>query len=133
MNSTRLTAGELTNRQEALKKILQSKKLAGAVIFRPQRIQYLTNFVHLSTERPIALVIQVNGDPAMLVPKLEEEHLQLQAPWLEDIYVYDEYPGLRHPMHYLVELINETGLGDKKLGVDNNGFLDQNSYQGPLL
>jgi len=133
VNSTRLTSGELTNRQEKFKKILKSKKLDGAVIFRPQRIQYLTNFVHLSTERPIALVIPVDDEPAMLVPKLEEEHLQLQASWLEDICVYDEYPGLRHPMYYLAELIKKIGLGEKILGVDNDGFLDQNSYQGPLL
>ena len=133
MNITKLSKEELQSRLLTFKTVLQERELDGAVIFRPTRIQYFINFLHLSTERPIALVIPVNGEPAVLVPKLEEEHLQLQAPWITKIQVYDEYPGEKHPMLHLVALVNTLGLGDKRLGIDNDGFLDQNSYEGPGL
>ena len=124
---------ELTKRLSLFKEILKSKGLAGAVIFRPQRVQYFVNYFHLSTERPIALVIPVNAEPAMMVPRLEEEHLSLQAPWINQVLVYDEYPGLTHPMVLLADFIKELGITGQSLGADNDGFLDQNSYKGPLL
>ena len=133
MNKTLLLIEELKRRQDKFLALLAEKDIQGAVIFRPQRIQYLTNFIHLSTERPIALILSQKHPPAMLVPKLEEEHLQLQAPWLTQVQVYAEYPGEKHPMLDLVMMINGLDLSDKKLGMDNDGFLDQNSYKGPSL
>jgi Xaa-Pro aminopeptidase len=124
---------ELTNRLSLFKEILKSKKLAGAVLFRPQRIQYFINFFHLSTERPIALIIPVHGEPAMMVPKLEEEHLALQSPWISQVFVYEEYPGTTHPMILLADFINKLGIASQHLGADHDGFLDQNSYAGPSL
>ena len=124
---------ELTNRISLFMEILKSKGLAGAVIFRPQRIQYFVNFIHLSTERPIALIIPVHGEPAMMVPKLEEEHLALQSPWISQVLVYDEYPGTTHPMILLADFINKLGMAGQPLGADCDGYLDQNSYSGPSL
>jgi len=62
---------ELLQRQQRLRLALQARGLAGAVLFQPVNILYLANFAHLSTERPIALIIPVEGDCAALVPKLE--------------------------------------------------------------
>lgn len=107
--------------------------MLGAVIFRPERIQYLIDFAHLSTERPIALLLPAEGDPHALVPKLEEEHLRAQAPWLSQVHAYFEYPGKTHPMVHLQALLNDLNLLEGPLGCDNDGFLDQNGYQGPSL
>ena len=71
---------------------LCARHLAGALFFRPVNILYLTNFDHLSTERPIALILPLDGRDAMLVPKLEEQHLHLRAPWLEHVRVYADFP-----------------------------------------
>ena len=124
---------ELKNRLASFKQVLKSKGLAGAVIFRPQRIQYFVNYFHLSTERPIALVIPVDGETAMMVPRLEEEHLSLQAPWITQVLVYDEYPGTTHPMVLLADFIKKLGIVGSSFGADNDGHLDQNSYKGPAL
>ena len=124
---------ELLQRHDAFRAKLIEKGLAGAIIFRPQRIQYFINFLHLSTERPIALIFSVDGDPAMLVPKLEEEHLRIQAPWMKNIHMYFEYPGETHPLIYLKSILGPMHFKNSNLGIDNDGFLDQNSYQGPTL
>ncbi len=124
---------ELKKRLSLFRDRLNAKGLAGAIIFRPQRIQYFINFVHLSTERPIALVIPVDGEPAMMVPRLEEEHLSLQSPGISNVLVYEEYPGKTHPMFLLASLVKDLGMLGEPLGADNDGFLDQNSYSGPSL
>ena len=124
---------ELINRLSLFKEILRSKGLNGAVIFRPQRIQYFINFAHLSTERPIALIIPSEGEPSVMVPRLEEDHLSLQAPWISNILVYDEYPSKTHPMVLLADHIKKLDIAGSTIGADNDGFLDQNSYVGPSL
>lgn len=124
---------ELLQRQQRLRLALQARGLAGAVLFQPVNILYLANFAHLSTERPIALIIPVEGDCAALVPKLEEQHLQVQAPWLKHAWVYPEFPGKVHPMLHLVELLKSLGLANNPLGADHDGHLDQNGYFGPAL
>jgi Xaa-Pro aminopeptidase len=68
-----------------------------------------------------------------MVPKLEEEHLSLQAPWISNILVYDEYPGKTHPMVLLADHIKKLDIAGSMIGADNDGFLDQNSYVGPSL
>lgn len=124
---------ELLERQRALKERVESKGLSGAVIFRPERIQYLINFSHLSTERPIVLILPVEGEPHVLIPKLEEEHLQVQASWLTHVHVYFEYPGTTHPMTHLHEVLGQLNMLEGPMGCDNDGFLDQNGYRGPSL
>ncbi len=124
---------ELFYRQDKVRKVLADRGLAGAIFFHPTRIRYLTHYAHLSTERPIALILPTEGDAAMMVPKLEEQHLHSQAPWLKKTRVYFEFPGKKHPMYHLVELLQEMGLAEKPLGADNDGHLDLNSYFGPLL
>ena len=125
---------DLNDCLSSFKDVLDSKELAGAVLFRPQRILYFTNFFcsSLSTERPIALIVPLGGEPVRMVLKLEEEHLQLQAPWSTNIFVYGEFPGRTHPIILFAEIIKKISLNIQPLGVDHGGFLDQNSYKVPL-
>lgn len=124
---------EILNRQEKVRAILAERGLSGAVFFHPLRIQYLCNFSHLSTERPIAFVLPVKGEPVMLVPKLEDENVHLQCPWLKQVCVYFEYPGLRHPLALLVDFLKDLGFNLNQMGADLDGYLDQNGYQGPTF
>ncbi len=124
---------ELFRRQQALRQALQARNLAGAVFFQPVNMLYLANYAHLSTERPIALVVPLDGEVAILLPKLEEQHLHLQAPWLEHVHVYAEFPGEKHPLLHLADLLAGLGLANSPLGADHDGHLDQNGYFGPSL
>ncbi len=128
-----ISQAELHQRQQALRAKLEKQGIPAAVLFWPVRIQYLTNFSHLSTERPIALIVPVEGEISMLIPKLEEQHLQVQVPWLKNVRVYDEFPGDKHPMLQLAKWMKESGIKTIPLGADHNGYLEQNSYYGPTL
>jgi Xaa-Pro dipeptidase len=124
---------EYVRRQDAARGEAVRLGLDGLTVFAAQRVQYLSGFAHIPTERPVALVLPVEGSPAMLVPKLEEEHLMARVPGLARRRVYPEYPGLVHPMRHLAELLAEMGLAGARLGADTDGYGDVNGYRGPLL
>src|SRR5690242_338921 len=100
-----ISGAERALRRERVLASLDEAGLDGLVLFHPERIGYLTNFVFVSTERPMALVIPRHGDLGILIPRLEQEHVR-QAPEIEDVEVYAEYPGGdRHPMQHLSDLL----------------------------
>ncbi len=116
---------------------LAQRKLDGLVLFHPVRIAYLSGFFHLSTERPMAIVIASSGDGlGALIPHLEQEHVA-KAPGITRVKVYPEYPsgGTKHPLLHLADLLAEMGLAKKRVrvGYDADGYLDINGYDGPTL
>ncbi len=133
MAASPLDAAEFKRRQDALRATLVHQHLDGAVIFSAVRVQYLSGFAHVPTERPVALVLPVAGEPGLLVPQLEEEHVHAQTPWLRRLRVYFEYPGLKHPMAHLADLLAEVSLAGKPLGADSDGYGHQMGYRGPTL
>jgi Xaa-Pro aminopeptidase len=103
------------------------------VLFHPIRIAWLTGFFHQITERPIVLILTPEGRQAMLVPKLEQEHLQT-LPGIERAVSYPEYPtgGTVHPMEHLRRFLADLGLtrSGLRIGFDHDGPLDVNGYRG---
>ncbi len=127
---------EYLQRIERVRRILEQRKLDGLVLFHPIRMAYTTGFYHLTTERPMAIVISRNGGVGALVPHLEEEHIG-KATGVTNVEIYPEYQtgGGQHPMLHLVELLKTLGLNGRgvRLGADSNGYLDVMGYNGPLL
>jgi Xaa-Pro aminopeptidase len=116
---------------------LAARELDGLVLFHPIRMAYLSGFYHLSTERPMAIVVSAKQDGlGALIPWLEQEHIA-KSPGVTKVKVYPEYPtgGTKHPMAHLVDLLAEMGLATPgtRLGYDSNGYLDINGYDGPTL
>ncbi|MBV7334503.1 Xaa-Pro peptidase family protein [Chloroflexi bacterium TSY] len=107
--------------------------LDGLCIFGANRTFYLSGFHHVATERPVVLVVPLEGEIALLVPHLEEENIPVRNPNIKEMKVYREYPGLKHPMLYLAELLQDKGLADKHLGVDSEGWGGGWGYRGPSL
>jgi Xaa-Pro aminopeptidase len=95
---------------------------------------YVSGFFHLTTERPMAIVVPVSGDLGALIPQLEQEHIA-KSPSVAFVKVYPEFPtgGTKHPLYHLVDLLAEMGLSGKRIGFDNNGAHDINGYDGPDL
>ena len=94
-----ISSAERAARVERVREELEKRGLDALVLFHPQRIGYLSSFVFVSTERPMALVVPVRGELGMLIPQLEQEHVS-NAPEIADVQVYPEYPsgpGGRHP------------------------------------
>jgi Xaa-Pro aminopeptidase len=67
----------------------------------------------------------------MLVPRLEVEHAQANAA-VSEIAHYDEYPGERHPMEALRDLLGSLGV-QRAVGADHDGYPWVFGYRGPAL
>ena len=129
---TRVPNKEFYQRRDKVKKVLEEQKVEGMVFFSASSIFYLTGSALLQTERPVIYVYRNDGESALLVPTLEYEHTQLYTDNCK-VYCYPEYPGERHPMHYLVDLLKEFKLDNKPLAADGNGAPAHWGYKGPKL
>ena len=128
-----LSVSEYRHRGDQMRVYMEEQGLAGLCIFGAMRIFYLSGFHHLATERPVVLVLPLEGDLALLVPHLEEENIPLRTPHIEEVRVYPEYPGTEHPMHHLAGLLRNKGLAEAALGVDAGGWGGGWGYRGPEL
>jgi Xaa-Pro aminopeptidase len=135
--SWRVQQPEYDARVARVRHELEARRLDGLVLFHPIRMAYVSGFFHLSTERPMAIVVPLDGGGlGALIPHLEQEHIA-KSPGVTRVKVYPEYPtgGTKHPLLHLADLLTEMGLNasGKRLGYDSNGYLDVNGYDGPLL
>jgi Xaa-Pro dipeptidase len=127
----RIGDAELAARRNALAAALQERGLAGAVLFDTQYVHYYTGFFFIATERPIAFALAADGRGGMLVPRLELEHAQANTA-VSEVAHYDEYPGERHPMEALRELLDALGVRGA-LGADADGYPWVFGYRGPKI
>lgn len=125
---------EYDERVARVRAALQQRGLDALVLFHPIRKACVSGFFHLTTERPMAIVVPLTGELSALIPQLEQEHIA-KAPSVKQIKVYPEFPtgGTKHPLAHLVDLLGEMGLAGKRIGYDNNGAHDVNGYDGPEL
>ena len=123
---------ELKQRQEKLRKNLSEQDIDGAILFSNINIFYLTGFYFWTTERPIALIVNADSTMHLLVPRLELEHAEAFA-FVDKVISYPEYPGIKHPMLYLKELLNVQQKTERHMGFDSNGYGSPSGYHGPSL
>jgi Xaa-Pro aminopeptidase len=127
----RITEQEFAQRRETFAAALQARKLSGAVLFDPQYVFYYSGFYFIPTERPIAFALAADGRGGILVPRLELEHAQANAA-VSEIAHYDEYPGERHPMESLREVLDALDIRGT-IGADHGGYPWIFGYRGPGL
>ncbi len=72
---------------------------------------YLTGFFHHANERPMGVYVPVDGGPVLLVPHLEKENAETS--WITDVRTYPEFPGLTHPVLWMMR---QTGA--RRLAID---------------
>lgn len=123
---------EREHRLAAVRTWLRSEGLQGLCVFNNVMIAYLVGYHFQQTERPVALVISTDGRQGMLVPMLESDHVG-QLPLIDQVMAYPEYPGLRHPMHFLVDLIGQLAISPAQFAADQPGYPPVWGYQGPTL
>lgn len=127
---------EYDQRVERTRQEMERRGLHALVLFHPLRIAYLSGFFHVTTERPMAVVVTDSGGLGALIPQLEQEHIA-KSPGVDRVKVYPEYPtgGTKHPLAHLADLLTEMGVNKKgkKIGADGHGYLDANGYDGPDL
>ena len=138
VQTSRLEIGpeEYAGRIGSLQTVLERESLDGFCVFGPTRVSYLTGFFYAATERPIVLVVPREGEPGLLIPKLEVDHVAQQCPTLKHIVTYPEYPGGgsgRHPLLSLVELLETLRVHQGALAADHDGYENRWGYRGPKL
>ena len=123
---------EIEDRLRRVRQRMTEREIDAMILFYPPRIEYLSGFTHVSTERPMALVVPLDGDLGVLIPALEQEHVR-KSPLIAHVKPYPEYPsgGTKHPMLHFGDLLREMGLAGKRLGADRDGYADINGYVGP--
>ena len=123
---------EYAARRESVCAGMEAAGLEALAVFYPARIAYLTGFHHVPTERPIALLMTPGRYRSLVVPAVEKEHAE-SIPGIEDVEVYFEYPGDRHPMHRVVEVLRAQGVNAERVGADHDGVVPHWGYRGPRL
>ncbi len=66
---------ELIKRIKTLQKKLEIENLDSYIVTSEDNIWYLTNITYKPEERPFFIIIQQKNKPILIVPKLEESHL----------------------------------------------------------
>ncbi|ALX50392.1 M24 family metallopeptidase [Lentibacillus amyloliquefaciens] len=111
---------------------LLEKKCDAAVIFAATDIFYLTGFHFIATERPIGLLVDPNDKWHLIVPRLEHEHAEEYAV-MDHVHSYPEYPGTKHPMKYVKEVLQFYGFEGKTIGYDSISYGSPMGYRGPTI
>jgi Xaa-Pro dipeptidase len=131
MPQLRLSDAEYQRHRDAILKKLEERDLVGLVCFNPNNIRYFCRWGFIPTERPIAYVL-TSASSALLVPRLEEEHAG-EFVIVDKLRSYPEYPGDRHPMQFLKDILVELGLEHARIGVDAPGYGGIYGYRGPQV
>jgi Xaa-Pro dipeptidase len=126
-----ITAAEFRTRRLRLIDHVRDQGLSGVVLFDSAYILYFAGFNFLSTERPVVFAMDSAGDTALLVPAFEVAHARLKTDF-ERIESYVEYPGEKHPMIFLAEMLSGMGIR-KQIAADADGYPGILGYQGPPL
>ncbi len=126
-----ISPAEFQARADQLLVYLQREGLSGVVLFDQNYILYYSNFAFIPTERPIAWVMNVQGERAMFVPRLEVEHAQANE-LIDRVDYYLEYPGDPHPSKVLKKLLKDMGIGPV-YAANADGYPWILGYRGPSL
>ena len=129
--SIQIDGREFRQRCQRLQAYLQEQDLTGVVLFDSHYIQYFSAFAFIPTERPVAFVMNADGEKSLYVPRLEAEHARANA-LVDRVEHYLEYPYKPHPMIGLQNLIQDMGIR-KEYAADQDGYPWILGYRGPGL
>ena len=128
-NISRLPMSEISMRRGKCIEKMSELGLDCMVFFSPSSVYYLTGWEFFVTERPTALILWNNGHADMLIPYLEIEHVAQMAQGIDDVTWYPDYPGKRHPMYFLQDVL--TSRTHARIGADSKGSPAFQGYEGP--
>ncbi len=129
-----ISQAEHKSRIEKIRDQLKRSRCVALYLTNPTRILYATGFSHISTERPLALVIPQDGAIFMMGPHLEEDHVKQDSALIEEFFSYPDYPSTTHPIRHFVTVLTRKGLVGSKIATDSvEGAAGGWGYRGPSL
>jgi Xaa-Pro dipeptidase len=111
----KLTVDWYQRKTRHIQEKMADENLDGLLLLDPYNIFYATGFFHTSTERPLGCYIPASGSPTFYVPLLEQE--MAQETWVPNIKVYFDFPGLVHPLNWMMKEIKAKHLGIDQLKI----------------
>ncbi|MBO4204860.1 M24 family metallopeptidase [Micromonospora echinofusca] len=76
-----------------LNEALAEQELDGFLATAPADVAFLSGFFYIATERPVYLWMPRQGDPLLVIPRLDEEYAAQQGVRISTVS-YFEYPGV---------------------------------------
>lgn len=131
MAHIRLPDSEYIERRKKILDTIGQRGMTGLVLFNPNKVGYFSRFTFIQTERPMAYVLTADRS-GLLIPMLEREHAEEYA-MVDTILPYPEYPGERHPLEFLKDMLIDMGLQNAQIGVDSDGYGQVYGYRGPKV
>ncbi len=111
MSFAPLDAGFHSRARDRFRYRAEGAGLDGLLLLRGSNLAYATGLFLSANERPMGVWLPVSGDPVLLMPALERENCESTG--IADLRCYDEFPGERHPIFWMLEEI-----GPKAVGID---------------
>ena len=115
----KISHAENRSRIEKIQEQLRRRRLDALYLANSTRILYTTGFSHVSTERPLAIIIPGEGLPFFMAPRLEYDHIRQECPLAGDVLTYPDYPGKMHPMRFFAKFLGEKGLASSRIATDS--------------
>jgi Xaa-Pro aminopeptidase len=133
-NELRISESEHKDRIEKVRSQMRRRRIDALYLANPTRILYTTGFSHISTERPVALVIPREGGLFFMAPHLEYDHIREECKLADEVYTYPDYPGKTHPMKLFARFMSDKGLASSLIATDAaEGAAGAYGYRGPSL
>lgn len=132
-NITSIPKEELIMRRNKVIEGFTKNGAEAMVFFNTIEMFYLVGGVLTPFERPMVFILKSDSSTALLVPRLELEHAHHVTKGIDRIECYPEYPGEKHPMIYLAELLKSMNIDNCCVAADNDGYGSKSGYRGPKL
>ena len=130
----RISQAEHRDRIDRVRSQMRRRRVDALYLVNPTRILYTTGFSHISTERPVALVIPREGGLFFMGPRLEYDHIREECKLADNVYTYPDYPGKTHPMKLFARFMSDRGLVSSSIATDSmEGAAGGYGYRGPRL
>ena len=112
--------------RKLLLSFIEEKGLEGYLVTNPANIFYFTGFFYVTNERPSGFYISKNNKSKLFIPLLEKENSENTV--VDNILIYEEFPGKVNPYSFMADNINEKNIGTD---INNIKIIDQikNNFQ----
>lgn len=112
----RLPESFYTRVRGRLSEALDARGLDGFLATSPADVAFLSGFFYIATERPVYLWMPREGDPLLVIPRLDEEYAAQQGVTSPTVS-YFEYPGVVTPEETLASALSSPGGPVRRIGV----------------
>ena len=112
--------------RKLLLNFIEEKGLEGYLVTNPANIFYFTGFFYVTNERPSGFYISKDNKSKLFIPLLEKENSENTV--VDNILIYEEFPGKINPYSFMAENNNEKNIGTD---INNIKIIDQikNNFQ----